>query len=99
MPPGRIAILLALLPATAIPSSIQHAGAVASHVMQVQVADPSITTIQTTARQVVLDVVVTDNRGLPAKGLKQHDFYLSEDGVPQILASFVNGMWPQTPVP
>jgi VWFA-related protein len=41
------------------------------------------------ARQVVLDVVVTDGRGHPVVGLKESDFTLSEDGVPQVLTGFV----------
>jgi VWFA-related protein len=49
----------------------------------------SVATITATARQVVLDVVVTDAQGLPVKGLKPSDFVLSEDGVPQTLANFV----------
>jgi VWFA-related protein len=52
--------------------------------------DPSqaITTIHTTARLVVLDVVVNDGHGHPVKGLKESDFNLTEDGVPQTLRSF-----------
>ena len=48
-----------------------------------------VTTIHTTARLVVLDVVVADGGGHPVKGLKPSDFTLSEDGVPQKLSSFV----------
>jgi VWFA-related protein len=47
-----------------------------------------IATLRTTARLVVLDVVVTDGNGNPVKGLKPSDFTLSEDGVPQKFASF-----------
>ncbi len=47
-----------------------------------------ITTLHTTARLVVLDVVVNDGHGHPVKGLKQSDFTLYEDGVPQTLRSF-----------
>jgi len=47
-----------------------------------------IATIRTTVRQVVLDVVVNDNHGQPVKGLEASNFTLSEDGVPQTLASF-----------
>ena len=48
----------------------------------------SVATIQVTTRLVVLDVVVTDKQGHPVKGLKQSDFTLLADGVPQALASF-----------
>jgi VWFA-related protein len=47
-----------------------------------------ITTLHVTSRLVVLDVVVTDANGNPAHGLKPSDFTLTEDGVPQKLASF-----------
>ncbi len=49
---------------------------------------PPTATIQVNARQVVLDVVVTDTHGQPVKGLKQSDFTLTEDGAPQTLSSF-----------
>ena len=50
---------------------------------------PQTPSIQSGARQVVLDVVVTDGRGHPVVGLKESDFTLSEDGVPQVLTGFV----------
>jgi VWFA-related protein len=40
------------------------------------------------SRAVVLDVVVTDGKGHPVKGLKKSDFALREDGAPQTLKSF-----------
>jgi VWFA-related protein len=51
-------------------------------------SDPPVPTLHVTSRLVVLDVVVTDANGNPAHGLKQSDFTLTEDGVPQSLASF-----------
>ena len=45
-------------------------------------------TIHLTSRLVVLDIVVTDANGMPAHGLRPLDFNLSEDGIPQKLASF-----------
>jgi VWFA-related protein len=51
-------------------------------------SNQSVTTIHTTARLVVLDVVVNDGHGHPVKGLKESDFDLTEDGVPQTLRSF-----------
>lgn len=50
--------------------------------------DPSVTTLHTDARLVVLDVVVTDGKGHPVTGLKQKDFKLLEDGQPQTVKSF-----------
>jgi len=40
------------------------------------------------ARAVLLDVVVTDSKGHPVKGLKPSDFVITEDGAPQNLDSF-----------
>jgi VWFA-related protein len=48
----------------------------------------STPTLTVKAHLVLLDVVVTDKHGQPVHGLKQSDFQLSEDGVPQTLASF-----------
>jgi VWFA-related protein len=48
----------------------------------------SVTTLRAAARLVLLDVVVTDGKGHPVKGLKPSDFTLLEDGVPQMLSSF-----------
>jgi VWFA-related protein len=39
-------------------------------------------------QRVILDVVVTDPRGNPVEGLKQDDFKVLEDGVPQPIRSF-----------
>jgi VWFA-related protein len=39
-------------------------------------------------RAVVVDVVVTDSKGHPIKGLKEQDFHVTEDGKPQQLRSF-----------
>jgi len=51
-------------------------------------AGDQITTLRATARLVVLDVEVNDGHGHAVRGLKQSDFRLSEDGVPQTLVSF-----------
>ena len=53
------------------------------------ISGQAFTSNQSGARQVVLDVVVTDGRGHPVVGLKESDFTLSEDGVPQVLTGFV----------
>lgn len=47
-----------------------------------------IPTFKVSTRAVVVDVVVTDAKGHPVKGLKQEDFHLAEDGHPQQLRSF-----------
>jgi VWFA-related protein len=46
------------------------------------------TVLQTTIRRVVVDVVVTDSKGVPVSGLKKEDFRVSEDGAPQGVLSF-----------
>jgi VWFA-related protein len=46
------------------------------------------TTIKSSTRVVVLDVVVTDKNGNRVPGLEAKDFQVLEDGVPQSLASF-----------
>ncbi len=47
-----------------------------------------VATIKTTARQVVLDVVVIDSHEHSVKGLQQSNFLLFEDGVAQKLVGF-----------
>jgi VWFA-related protein len=50
-------------------------------------SDGTFATISVTAREVVLDVVVTDAKGHPVTGLKPSDFSVLEDGVPQAINS------------
>ena len=50
-------------------------------------AEP-VTTIRVSTKAVVVDVVVTDGKGHPVKGLRQQDFQLAEDGKSQNLHSF-----------
>lgn len=47
-----------------------------------------ITTFKVNTRAVVVDVVVTDAKGHPVRGLQQQDFYVVEDGKPQEVRSF-----------
>ncbi|HEV2400425.1 MAG TPA: VWA domain-containing protein [Candidatus Sulfotelmatobacter sp.] len=47
-----------------------------------------VLTLKVTARSVVVDVVVTDSKGHPVRGLPQQDFHVTEDGKPQTLRSF-----------
>jgi VWFA-related protein len=56
--------------------------------LQLQRRDEGVTTLKTAARLVLLDVVVTDGKGSPVKGLKASDFTLMEDGVPQMVSGF-----------
>jgi VWFA-related protein len=54
----------------------------------VQSPNPPVPTLTAVARRVVLDIAVVDAKGRPIKGLKQTDFSLLEDGVPQTFKSF-----------
>ena len=47
-----------------------------------------LTTFRVNLQAVAVDVVVTDAKGHPVKGLKQEDFQLSEDGSGQKIRSF-----------
>jgi VWFA-related protein len=51
-------------------------------------ADVPTLTIRTTTHLVVVDVVVTDKKGQPVKGLKPEDFTLEESGKRQKIAVF-----------
>jgi len=48
----------------------------------------SSTTIKTTVQRVLVDVVVTNDKGDPVKGLHEKDFKVFEDGKPQKIATF-----------
>jgi VWFA-related protein len=45
-------------------------------------------TIRVSAREVIIDVLVTDANGKPVHGLKASDFTIQENGKPQIIRSF-----------
>ena len=47
-----------------------------------------VTTFKVTTKAVVVDVVVTDNKGHPIRGLSQQDFQLAEDNKPQNIRYF-----------
>jgi VWFA-related protein len=50
--------------------------------------DTGIQTIHVTSREIVVDVMVTDDKGEPVRGLKQSDFTLKENDKPQPIRSF-----------
>jgi len=76
--PARVVLLISLLPAAALPLPAQQPPA----------SGGPVTTIQTTARQVVLDVVVTDSQGQSVKGMRQSGFLLYEDGIRQTILGY-----------
>ena len=47
-----------------------------------------VTTFKVTSKAVVVDVVVTDNKGHPVRGLSQQDFQITEDNKPQDVRYF-----------
>jgi VWFA-related protein len=55
--------------------------------IQTTAIQPS-STLQVNVRRVVVDVVVTDDHGVPVKNLARTDFRIFEDGKPQTLRSF-----------
>ncbi len=59
-------------------------------------AEP-LATIRISTKAVVVDVVVTDNKGRPIKGLHQQDFQLAEDGKAQDMRSFREIRGPDDP--
>jgi VWFA-related protein len=63
--------------------SVQGAGPASS------VQSSSAPTLRVNARETVVDVTVTDDKGRPVHDLKQADFTLKEDGATQTLRSFV----------
>jgi VWFA-related protein len=96
--PARIALLISLLALPTLRFAAQTGPAPPPGApAQTSPAQPSdappqpssdeITTLHATARLVVLDVVVVDANGDSIHGLKPSDFTLTEDGVPQSLAS------------
>lgn len=79
-------LLLSVLLSVAIPSSQQPPA---------QPAPPINQTFGSGATAVVIDVVVRDDKGRPVTGLRQEDFTLSEDGVPQTVGAFVEVAQPE----
>jgi VWFA-related protein len=53
-----------------------------------QAKSATIPTIQVYSRETILDVLVTDDKGQPVRGLTQSDFTIEEDGHPQPIRSF-----------
>lgn len=76
------------IPSAPVTATMPTASATAANVHKTPTSDAAITTIRVSAKSVVVDVVVTDSKGHPIKGLPSKDFQLAEDGKPQDLHSF-----------
>jgi VWFA-related protein len=55
------------------------------------------TTLKVYSRETIVDVLVTDAKGTPVRGLKQSDFTVEENGKPQAIRSFAE--FDQSPPP
>ena len=49
---------------------------------------PITPTLHVYSRETIVDVLVTDDKGHPVRGLTRSDFTISEDGHPQPISSF-----------
>jgi VWFA-related protein len=58
------------------------------HPDQPREAAPAVPTIRANVRQVLVPAVVTDKKGHPVSGLKNSDFVVFEDGIPQRIVAF-----------
>jgi VWFA-related protein len=75
----------------ASPSSVNTAdssSAASASAQDVPPAATPVTTFKVSSKAVVVDVVVTDAKGNPIRGLHQQDFQLAEDGKSQDIRSF-----------
>ena len=63
-----------------------------------QETDPTAPTLRVDVNLVLLNVAVTDNHGNYVTGLHPSDFAITEDGIPQKIATFGEGNGPQLPV-
>lgn len=87
----RSAILAALLVGIASTGNSQAAN-------NEQTAQPGYT-LHANAREVVTDVLVTDHKGNPIRGLPESAFHISDNGKPQHIASFAEHTQAETSTP
>jgi VWFA-related protein len=86
-----VSLRLRLLLAAAVVVSAEHLLAVqmqSASAPSMQDPETSGLNIKKTVRRVVVDVVVTDSEGKPARGLTTQDFSVHEDGQAQKILSF-----------
>ncbi len=87
-PAARSATCLTFLGLFLLPFSCSAAESLNAPQNNGQPSLQSVPTIRTESNIVVIDVVVTDAKGAPVKGLPKSAFSLTEDGKPQALQSF-----------
>jgi len=85
---GLAAVLLALLLAAVSPVQTQAAPFVAQSGQDDSLAAQQTPVFQLDVRRVPVDVVVTDKKGDPVRGLTKADFIVKEDSTPQTILSF-----------
>ena len=83
---GLFGLLCLVTSAVALGQSTPGASAAAAP--PTQAPQNPVTTIKTSARLVVLDVVVKDGKGRPVHGLKASDFTVLEGNAPQTISHF-----------
>jgi VWFA-related protein len=79
-------LILALLSPLAAAAQAPVSSAPLTRPADVEV--PGIQTLHVTTREVIVDVIVTDDKGNPVHGLTQSSFTVSENGHPQVIRSF-----------
>jgi VWFA-related protein len=82
------AVLLGVATALAVPAAAQDAS---------PPPDTQTPSFPTRVEQVIVDVVVTRDKGEPVSGLGRDDFVVTEDGVPQTVESFEAVELPEEP--
>jgi VWFA-related protein len=99
--PRRRVVAVALVAALAGAASLLAQEAASTPDPEAPVADPQVPppTFPAEIEQVVVDVVVTDKDGNPVPGLTGNDMIVTEDKVPQTIASFEAVELPDEPSP
>jgi VWFA-related protein len=98
--PTLLALALALTLPAGVPGLASETSAYGPNAPFGQDPHPSTApTIQVYSRETILDVLVTDDKGQPVRGLTQSDFTVTEDGAPQPIRSFAEYSKDAPPAP